>query len=115
MPRASTPLFPILALAGAGQVGAALALYSRAAKDSLLRTQVKGTIIPACSGSVSAHHGVTLPRGQPFITACCGGSLGGSWSVSSPGWACRSASTPCSALRHRRAAADDLGPGIFPA
>lgn len=71
-------LFPILALAGAGQVGAALALYSRAAKDSLLRTQVKGTIIPGLLGvGEPLIYGVTLPRVKPFITACCGGSLGG--------------------------------------
>ena len=71
-------LFPILALAGAGQVGAALALYSRAGKDSLLRTQVKGTIIPGILGvGEPLIYGVTLPRVKPFITACCGGALGG--------------------------------------
>ncbi|MDM5090826.1 PTS N-acetylmuramic acid transporter subunit IIBC [Aeromonas bestiarum] len=71
-------LFPILALAGAGQVGAALALYSRAGKDSLLRTQVKGTIIPGILGvGEPLIYGVTLPRVKPFITACLGGALGG--------------------------------------
>lgn len=71
-------LFPILALAGAGQVGAALALYSRAGKDSLLRTQVKGTIIPGILGvGEPLIYGVTLPLVKPFITACCGGALGG--------------------------------------
>lgn len=34
-------LFPILAMAGAGQVGAALALYVRAKKDSVLRNQIQ--------------------------------------------------------------------------
>ncbi|MGL5949058.1 MAG: PTS N-acetylmuramic acid transporter subunit IIBC [Aeromonas sp.] len=71
-------LFPILAMAGAGQVGAALALYSRAAKDSLLRSQVKGTIIPGILGvGEPLIYGVTLPRVKPFITACIGGALGG--------------------------------------
>ncbi|PJG58138.1 PTS N-acetylmuramic acid transporter subunit IIBC [Aeromonas cavernicola] len=71
-------LFPILAMAGAGQVGAALALYVKAGKDSLLRTQVKGTIIPGILGvGEPLIYGVTLPRVKPFITACCGGALGG--------------------------------------
>ncbi|MCV5216932.1 PTS N-acetylmuramic acid transporter subunit IIBC, partial [Escherichia coli] len=39
-------LFPILAMAGGGQVGASMALYFKAKKDALLRTQVKGAIIP---------------------------------------------------------------------
>lgn len=71
-------LFPILALAGGGQVGAALALYTKAAKDSLLRTQIKGSIIPGILGvGEPLIYGVTLPRVKPFITACCGGAIGG--------------------------------------
>ncbi|MEC6908668.1 PTS N-acetylmuramic acid transporter subunit IIBC [Photobacterium piscicola] len=71
-------LFPILAMAGAGQVGAALALYAKAKKDSLLRTQVKGAIIPGFLGiGEPLIYGVTLPRVKPFVTACVGGSAGG--------------------------------------
>lgn len=71
-------LFPILAMAGAGQVGAALALYAKAKKDSLLRTQVKGAIIPGFLGiGEPLIYGVTLPRVKPFVTACIGGSAGG--------------------------------------
>lgn len=71
-------LFPILAMAGAGQVGAALALYSKAGKDALLRTQVKGAIIPGFLGiGEPLIYGVTLPRVKPFITACVGGATGG--------------------------------------
>lgn len=71
-------LFPILAMAGGGQVGAALALYAKAAKDSLLRTQIKGAIIPGILGiGEPLIYGVTLPRLKPFITACIGGSIGG--------------------------------------
>lgn len=43
-------LFPILAMAGAGQVGAALALFARSPKGSVLRTQIKGAIIPGLAG-----------------------------------------------------------------
>ncbi|MFS2224181.1 PTS N-acetylmuramic acid transporter subunit IIBC [Pantoea sp. B65] len=71
-------LFPILAMAGAGQVGAALALYARAEKDSILRSQIKGAIIPGFLGvGEPLIYGVTLPRIKPFITACIGGAAGG--------------------------------------
>ncbi|KAA1195044.1 PTS N-acetylmuramic acid transporter subunit IIBC [Photorhabdus heterorhabditis] len=71
-------LFPILAMAGGGQVGAALALYIKAKKDSLLRTQIKGAIIPGFLGiGEPLIYGVTLPRIKPFITACLGGAAGG--------------------------------------
>ncbi|PHM28839.1 PTS N-acetylmuramic acid transporter subunit IIBC [Xenorhabdus budapestensis] len=71
-------LFPILAMAGAGQVGSALALYVRAKKDSLLRTQIKGAIIPGFLGiGEPLIYGVTLPRIKPFVTACFGGAVGG--------------------------------------
>ncbi|MBO0236576.1 PTS transporter subunit EIIC, partial [Vibrio parahaemolyticus] len=43
-------LFPILAMAGAGQVGAALALYAKAKKGSILRNQIRGAIIPGFLG-----------------------------------------------------------------
>lgn len=71
-------LFPILAMAGAGQVGAALALYARANKGSVLRNQIKGAIIPGFLGiGEPLIYGVTLPRVKPFITACIGGAAGG--------------------------------------
>ena len=71
-------LFPILAMAGGGQVGAALALYYRSAKGSMLRTQVKGAIFPGLLGiGEPLIYGVTLPRLKPFVTACLGGAVGG--------------------------------------
>ena len=71
-------LFTILAMAGAGQVGAALALYYRAKQGSLLRTQIKGAIIPGLLGvGEPLIYGVTLPRMKPFVTACLGGACGG--------------------------------------
>lgn len=71
-------LFPILAMAGGGQVGAAFALYMRAKKDSMLRTQVKGSIVPGILGiGEPLIYGVTLPRVKPFVTACLGGAVGG--------------------------------------
>lgn len=71
-------LFPILAMAGAGQVGAAIALYVRAKKGAVLRSQIKGAIIPGFLGiGEPLIYGVTLPRVKPFITACIGGAAGG--------------------------------------
>ncbi|SFT96892.1 PTS system N-acetylmuramate-specific IIB component, Glc family /PTS system N-acetylmuramate-specific IIC component, Glc family [Kosakonia arachidis] len=71
-------LFPILAMAGGGQVGAALALYFRAAPHSMLRNQVRGAIIPGLLGvGEPLIYAVTLPRVKPFITACIGGACGG--------------------------------------
>ncbi|MDD0823125.1 PTS N-acetylmuramic acid transporter subunit IIBC [Mannheimia sp. AT1] len=71
-------LFPILAMAGAGQVGAAIALYVKANKGSALRNQIKGAIIPGFLGvGEPLIYGVTLPRVKPFITACIGGAAGG--------------------------------------
>lgn len=71
-------LFPILAMAGAGQVGASLALWCKAEKGALLRAQIKGAIVPGLLGvGEPLIYGVTLPRLKPFITACGGGALGG--------------------------------------
>ncbi|MEA3648262.1 iron chelate uptake ABC transporter family permease subunit, partial [Acinetobacter baumannii] len=59
-------------------VGAALALFWRAKRDSLLRTQIKGAIIPGFLGiGEPLIYGVTLPRMKPFVTACLGGACGG--------------------------------------
>ncbi|MCZ3384569.1 PTS N-acetylmuramic acid transporter subunit IIBC [Kosakonia sp. SOY2] len=71
-------LFPILAMAGGGQVGAALALYCRSARESILRNQIRGAIIPGLLGvGEPLIYAVTLPRVKPFVTACIGGACGG--------------------------------------
>ncbi|WP_339023143.1 PTS transporter subunit EIIC [Spiroplasma endosymbiont of Crioceris asparagi] len=71
-------LFPILAMAGASQVGSALALYVRAQKGSNLRKQIASTIVPGFLGiGEPIIYGVTLPRVKPFITSCIGACVGG--------------------------------------
>jgi len=71
-------LFPILAMAGAGQVGAALALYVKSPKDSNLRENIRGAIIPGFLGiGEPLIYGVTLPRVKPFFTSMAGGAIGG--------------------------------------
>ena len=71
-------LFPVLGMAGAGQVGMAIALWFRAEKNGILRRQIQGAIIPAFLGiGEPLIYGVSLPRVKPFITASIGGGLGG--------------------------------------
>ncbi|MGL4858749.1 MAG: PTS N-acetylmuramic acid transporter subunit IIBC [Enterobacteriaceae bacterium] len=71
-------LFPILSMAGAGQVGAALALFVKARAGGILRNQIKGALIPGILGiGEPLIYGVTLPRIKPFVTACLGGAAGG--------------------------------------
>ena len=75
-------LFPCLAMAGAGQVGAALAIYLKARKVKNLRMQQ--TIIGALPAGVLGVgepliYGVTLPMGKPFITAGLGAGFGGAF------------------------------------
>ena len=75
-------LFPCLAMAGAGQVGAALAIYLKARQVNNLRMQQ--TIIGALPAGVLGVgepliYGVTLPMGKPFITAGLGAGFGGAF------------------------------------
>lgn len=74
----STLLLPILAMAGAGQVGAALALWIRCRKNKELTNMIKGGLPVGFLGiGEPLIYGVTLPLGKPFITACIGGGIGG--------------------------------------
>lgn len=73
-----TLLLPILAMAGAGQVGAALALWVCCKKDKELTEMIKGALPVGILGiGEPLIYGVTLPLGRPFITACIGGGIGG--------------------------------------
>ena len=74
----STLLLPILAMAGAGQVGAAIALWARCRKNKQLTEIIKGALPVGILGiGEPLIYGVTLPLGRPFITACLGGGIGG--------------------------------------
>ncbi|WML51412.1 PTS transporter subunit EIIC [Neobacillus sp. PS3-12] len=73
-----TPLLPILAMAGAGQVGAAFALWVKCRKNKKLVQLIKGALPVGILGiGEPLIYGVTLPLGRPFITACVGGGIGG--------------------------------------
>ncbi|ARU91856.1 PTS system N-acetylmuramic acid-specific EIIBC component [Spiroplasma clarkii] len=71
-------LFPLVAVAGAGQVGAALALYFKAKKGSKIRQEIGAAIVPGFLGiGEPLIYGVMLTRLRAFITACCGAAIGG--------------------------------------
>ena len=73
-----TPLLPILAMAGAGQVGAAIALWIKCRKNKALTKLIKGALPVGILGvGEPLIYGVSLPLGRPFITACLGGGFGG--------------------------------------
>ncbi|MGW1870491.1 PTS transporter subunit EIIC [Streptomyces mauvecolor] len=75
-----TVLLPILAMAGAGQVGCAVAVYLRAKKNESLRTTIKSALPAGFLGvGEPLIYGVSLPLGRPFVTACVGGAAGGAF------------------------------------
>ncbi|MFJ6252150.1 MULTISPECIES: PTS transporter subunit EIIC [unclassified Streptomyces] len=76
--QGSTVLLPILAMAGAGQVGAAMAVYLRLPRNGSIRRTVKSALPAGFLGvGEPLIYGVSLPLGRPFVTACVGGAFGG--------------------------------------
>ena len=75
-------LYPALAMAGAGQVGAAIAIWLKAKRTGNHRMMsVIGGALPAGVLGVGEPliYGVTLPMGKPFITAGLGAGFGGAF------------------------------------
>lgn len=75
-------LFPVLAMAGAGQVGAAIAIYLVAKKVNHKRLQgiITGALPAGFLGvGEPLIYGVTLPMFKPFITAGLGAGFGGAY------------------------------------
>ncbi|MFD0143871.1 MULTISPECIES: PTS transporter subunit EIIC [unclassified Streptomyces] len=73
-----TVLLPILAMAGAGQVGAAVAVYFKLPRNGSIRRTIKSALPAGFLGvGEPLIYGVSLPLGRPFITACVGGAFGG--------------------------------------
>ncbi|MGO4929253.1 PTS transporter subunit EIIC [Fundicoccus sp. Sow4_D5] len=74
----STLLLPILAMAGAGQVGASFAIWMKCRQNKQLTNIIKGSLPVGILGiGEPLIYAVTLPLGRPFITACIGGGIGG--------------------------------------
>ncbi|GAA0424159.1 MULTISPECIES: PTS transporter subunit EIIC [Virgibacillus] len=75
-------LFPVLAMAGAGEVGAAIAIYLICKKVGNHRMkQIIAGALPAGLLGIGEPliYGVTLPLGKPFITAGLGAGFGGAY------------------------------------
>ncbi|GAA4894814.1 PTS transporter subunit EIIC [Streptomonospora salina] len=73
-----TVLLPVLAMAGAGQVGAAFALYLRLKNNAGIRATIRSALPAGLLGvGEPLIYGVTLPLGRPFVTACAGGAVAG--------------------------------------
>lgn len=75
-------LFPVLAMAGAGQVGASIAIFLKAKK--VRNTRMEKTVIGALPAGLLGVgepliYGVTLPLGRSFITAGLGAGFGGAF------------------------------------
>ncbi len=75
-------LLPALALAGAGQVGAAVSLYGKAKRlgHKKLCSVIGGALPSALVGiGEPLIYGVTLPMWRPFLAACLGAGFGGAF------------------------------------
>lgn len=72
-----TILLPILAMAGAGQVGASIAVYVKTKNKKLRNTIASALPVGIMGVGEPLIYGVTFPLGKPFITACVGGAFGG--------------------------------------
>ena len=75
-------LYPALAMAGAGQVGAAIAIYLKAKKvgNTRMKEVITGALPAGLLGvGEPLIYGVTLPMGRPFITAGLGAGFGGAF------------------------------------
>ena len=75
-------LYPALAMSGAGQVGAAIALWRKARKagNADLCSVIDGALPAGILGvGEPLIYGVTLPLGKPFLTAGLGAGFGGAF------------------------------------
>lgn len=73
----ANPLFPILCMAGAGQVGAALAVLFKT-KNNRFKMLIRNALPVGLMGvGEPLIYGVTLPLFKPFVAACIGAAAGG--------------------------------------
>ncbi len=72
-------LLPILSMAGAGQVGAVIAVLIKTRSVWLKKVIWSGLPVGFLGIGEPLIYGVTLPLGRPFIAACIGAAFGGGW------------------------------------
>lgn len=74
-----TQLLPVLAMAGAGEVGMAIAIYVKT-KSARLKSIIRAALpIGVLGVGEPLIYGVSLPLFYPLITACLGGGFGGAF------------------------------------
>ena len=74
-----TQLLPVLAMAGAGEVGMAIAIYIKT-KSQRLKNIIRAALPIGIMGiGEPLIYGVSLPLFYPLITACLGGGFGGAF------------------------------------
>jgi len=113
----SITLYPVLAMAGASQVGSgfSVAIKAKQMKNDTLKAAATSGILPGMMGIGSALlYGVTLPHPKTFLTSCLGAGFGGAFivatKVGSTGWGpsgllalplmTQGAGTPVSSMLH---------------
>lgn len=86
-------LYPVLAMAGAGQVGAGIAVFLKAGKvgNKTLKSAAASGILPGIMGIGSPLlYGVSVPYTKTLLTTCLGAGFGGAFivltKVSCTGW-----------------------------
>lgn len=72
-----TVLLPILAMAGAGQVGASIAVFVKTKNKRLKKTIASALPVGIMGVGEPLIYGVTLPLVKPFVSACIGAAFGG--------------------------------------
>jgi PTS system sucrose-specific IIC component len=76
-----TALFPVLAMAGAGQVGAAFYVLLKTKNERLKKITISALPVGILGVGEPLIFGVTLPLGKPFFAACAGAGFGGALSA----------------------------------
>jgi PTS system sucrose-specific IIC component len=76
-----TPLMPIFAMVGPGQLGAVLCVYLKTKNKRLRSIIIGGTPIQLMGIGEPLLYGVTLPLVKPFIAACISAGVGGALCV----------------------------------
>ena len=74
-----TQLLPVLAMAGAGEVGMAIAIYIKTRSERLKNIIRAALPIGIMGIGEPLIYGVSLPLFYPLITACLGGGFGGAF------------------------------------
>jgi len=76
-----TPLLPIFAMVGPGQIGAVIYVYTKTKSERLKKVILSGIPVQIMGIGEPLIYGVTLPLLRPFIAACLSAGVGGALSV----------------------------------